>query len=165
MSSSRKRDRLTASTENMDPAVRKVHKDLEATLAHFMASVGDLCRTYDGKLREAMPFNPKAKFFVDDVTAATPVDAKPTTPLLLRPRSLMSTPVPISPRGGSFAGSFPLLPAAATRFETADTDDAPAAASDASVTSPPSHKELLRQLGILKIEARNLSKTLDQIHD
>jgi hypothetical protein len=130
-----------------EAAVREVHEGLEATMAHFMANVGALCRTFDAKLREALPHNPKARFFED---AGSP----PSSPLLKRP-----------PRT---EGMSPLALAAspmklASKVATEGASEFP----PAPLTLPPtdSKERLLAQLRILKIEARALIKTFDQIHD
>ena len=159
----------------MDPAVVKVHKQLERTLADFMTNVGEMCRTYDAKLRAAMPFNPKAKFFVDDEmtpgSAASPLSSK-LSPLVKR-ASAIDVKAPSSPKFDSAvgkktkgsAGKLSLVsPAteegAATTAAAVDDDD-----DDDIEEITQANPELVKQLRILKLEARALSKTMDQIHD
>lgn len=136
-----------------EAAAKEIHEGLERTLAHFMANVGALCRTFDAKLREALPHNPKAHFFEDLERAGSP----PSSPLLKRP-----------PRSESMS---PLALAASPMKAAANKDrGAGASTSDfppAPLTLPPpeSKQKLLAQLRILKIESRGVVKTFDQIHD
>lgn len=123
--------------QQLDPAVVKVHQSLQSTVALFMSTVGSLCRGYDAKLQAAMPFNPKAKFFADDGDDAT---SPKTSPLLKRQPSLTAhVPQPTSPTKK------------ATKEEITDITRA--------------NPELVKQLRILKGEARSLAKMLDRIHD
>lgn len=136
-------------------AAKEIHEGLERTLAHFMANVGALCRTFDAKLREALPHNPKAHFFEDIDRAGSP----PSSPLLKRPPrsesmsplALASSPIKVAAKAKEAGGA------------GASTSDFP----PAPLTLPPpeSKAKLLAQLRILKIESRGVVKTFDQIHD
>jgi hypothetical protein len=129
-----------------EEAVKEVKAGLERTLASFMSGVGALCRTYDAKLREALPHNPKAHFFEDVDRAGSP----PSSPLLKRP-----------PRPEGTGHMSPLaLAASPSKGAAGDFPPAP-------LTLPPAanRDRLLAQLRILKIESRGLIKTFEQIHD
>uniref|UniRef100_A0A7S1MS54 Proteasome activator PA28 C-terminal domain-containing protein n=1 Tax=Neobodo designis TaxID=312471 RepID=A0A7S1MS54_NEODS len=131
-----------------EEAVREVKAGLERTLASFMAGVGALCRTYDAKLREALPHNPKAHFFEDLDRAGSP----PSSPLLKRPpRAEGSSMSPLALAASPGKGALPAggdFPPAPLQLPPADNRD-----------------RLLAQLRILKIEARGLVNTFEQIHD
>ena len=128
-------------------AVREVHEGLERTMAHFMANVGALCRTYDAKLREALPHNPKARFFEDQDRAGSPPSSpllkRPPKPESMSPLALAASPMKAGkPKDG---GEFPPAPLVLPPVESKD--------------------KLLAQLRTLKIESRGLIRTFDQIHD
>lgn len=131
-----------------EAAVREVHEGLERTLSYFMANVGALCRTFDAKLQEALPHNPKARFFEDE-------RSPPSSPLLKRPpraESVSPLALAASPKKAGTTGK-------ATQFEFPLEPPA--------FTLPPaeSKEKLLAQLRSLKIESRGLIRTFDQMHD
>jgi hypothetical protein len=133
----------------IDPAVLKVHQSLEATLGHFMATVGEMCRNWDSKLQAAMPLNPKAKFFLEEPeTADTPNSTHKKSSPLLKRRSFAAAATATAEASGAAAAP-----------------SSPGGASTKSDDVIPDHTELLKQLRVLKGEARTLMKVLDQIHD
>lgn len=139
-----------------EAAVREVHEGLQRTLAYFMANVGALTRTFDAKLQEALPHNPKARFFEDEKSPpSSPLLKRPPRPENMSPLALAASPLKASVK--STTGAAPAAAKPGFEFPL----EPPA------FTLPPaeSKEKLLKQLRSLKIESRGLVRTFDQMHD
>ena len=145
-----------------DPAISKVYDELEASLTFFLGNIGSICSAYSEQLQRAMPNNPKATRFFDNVGGAevpgSPLQqASPNYPAGKEPES------PLLKRNPSTAGS-PVAPMAPATLPSASKQPSATAIGEPKPAPGNNEAVLLTQLQILRSEARSLFILFKQIN-
>lgn len=128
-----------------DPAIAKVFEELESSLTFFLGNIGPICAAYSDQLQDAMPHNPKAMRFFEQVGGSPVQQNSPAYP---------ATGAPADPPS-------PLLQRKSSTVVSPTANDAPGPL-DAKLA--PSEAILMRQIRILKAESRSLYILFKQIN-